>query len=77
MLVRIRARVEIEADGLDRRVVDVGKGLKAIGDDGQHTVILIVGESVEKFVFFVKQVVQAAETFNFAEKANCSFQSKR
>ena len=65
--MRVRTGVEVQAQGVYRRVIDVGKGLEAIGDDGQHATILVIGEAIEELVSIVDLPVEASQAFNFAK----------
>ena len=52
---------------MDGRVIDIAERLEAIRDNGQHAVILIVGEAIEKLVVVVDLPVEASDAFHLAE----------
>ena len=63
----VRTGVEIQSNGMNRRVINIAEGLKAVGNDGQHAVVLIVGEAIEKLVIVIDLPVDASEAFHLAE----------
>jgi hypothetical protein len=58
---------EIQAKGVNRSVILVAERLKTVGDDGQDTVILVVGKAIEKLVIVVDLPVEAAQCLCLAE----------
>src|SRR5262249_41592069 len=61
------AGFKIQSYCVHRRVVNVGEGLEAVGDESTGAPVLLIGEAVEHAVVVVDLPVQLAYAFRIAE----------
>jgi hypothetical protein len=66
-LVSECAGIEIQAHHVHGRIVHVGKGLVAVGNETLDALVLLVRETVEHLVIVVDVPVQFGHTFRVVE----------
>src|SRR5262249_17264646 len=66
--VREGSGIEIQTDGMHRRVVHVGEGLKAVGDEPLGAVVLLIGKAVKNPVVVADVPIELGHAVGVTER---------